>query len=99
MGYIIILAVLITSIIWMIKGRNSVPEGQIVSDSLTTKQKFFMVILCFLNPIIAGAIFYYGWKNKLPIKAKQANNISLLVFAIPIIIFIGLAILISILSK
>lgn len=81
--------VLIIVIVWMVKGRKSVPEGQVVADPLTGKQKLAMWVLCFMNPVLSGAVFYYGWKNKLPTKAKQANQISLWAFFI--LILLGIA--------
>lgn len=90
---IIILAVFIITIVYMIKEKRRVPEGQISQDPLTGKQKALIWVLCLLNPIVAGAVFYYGWKKRLPIKAKQSNQISLLVFVIEIILVIVLSVL------
>ena len=41
-----------------------------------------------LNPIVAGAVLYYGWKKLLPVKAKQANHISMIAFLIAIGLFV-----------
>lgn len=90
---VIILAVFIITIVYMIKEKRRVPEGQIVQDSLIGKQKALIWILCLLNPIVAGAIFYYGWKKRLPVKAKQANQISLWAFVIEIVLGIVFSVL------
>jgi len=73
--------------IWLMKNRKSkIPEGQISSESLTGNEKLLIWIICIVNPILGGAILYYGWKKKLPTKAKQANHISLWAFLIVIIV-------------
>lgn len=92
---LILLLVFILVIFLMIKRRKLVQDGQVDVNPLTRKEKISIWILSFLNPVIAGAIFYYGWKEKLPIKAKQANQISLWVFFILILFSIGLFVLIG----
>jgi hypothetical protein len=42
-----------------------------------------------IDPVVAGAFFYYGWKKMLPNKAKQANAISLWAFLILLILGVG----------
>jgi hypothetical protein len=64
--------------------------AQVSQDPLTKKEKIIIWIICVFTPIWGGAIFNYGWKKLLPVKAKKANNISLWVFLIEIIL--GLAI-------
>jgi hypothetical protein len=66
----------------MIKERRRVPKGEVSQESLSTTEKAFIGILCVLNPVIAGSVFYYGWRRRLPVKAKQANTISLWAFFI-----------------
>lgn len=56
-----------------------------MSDSLSDGEKVYIWITCFLNPLISGAVFYYGWKTLLPNKAKQANAISMWAFLIEVI--------------
>ena len=77
---------LIGTIVLMIKSKSKVPDGQSSQDSLNTMEKVFIWIFGFINPVLSGAIFYYGWRKKLPIKAKQANKISWIAVAIEIIL-------------
>jgi len=70
----------------MRKTKKQVPDGQISQEPLTGQEKLMTWILCFLNPVITGAIFYYGWRKKLPVKAKSVNQISLWAFLIIIIV-------------
>ncbi len=83
---IIIIVGFVGTIIYLVKMRRSVPEGEVTSESLSKKEKIMVWIFCFLNPILAGAVFYYGWKRKLPIKAKEANKISIGAFSIEVIL-------------
>lgn len=89
MQQIIFLIVLIVTILVMVKEKNTLAEGVVSQDPPTAKLKFIIWILCFLNPIIAGAFFYYGWKRQLPIKAAKANQISLWAFFILLVLGIG----------
>lgn len=59
------------------------------SDSpLTTTEKIQVIATLLLNPLISFAIYYYGWKDKLPQKAKMVKTylfriiIALLLIAI-----------------
>ena len=56
-------------------------------EPLTANEKILTWICCIFNPIIAGAILYYGWRKRLPTKAKQANRISWVAFLIDSIFF------------
>ena len=82
----IFLAVLVISIVYMVRERRLSRE-HVIQNPLTNGQKILIWILCIFNPIIAGAVFYYGWRKQLPIKAKQANQISLWAFLIELILF------------
>jgi cytochrome bd-type quinol oxidase subunit 2 len=54
--------------------------------SLRAREKSVIWLLCFMMPMISGAIFYYGLKNKF--KAKQANRISFIAFFIVLVLYI-----------
>jgi len=75
----------------MISVKSKVTEGQVNSDSLSKgKEKIITWIICIINPIWGGAILYYGWKKKLPTKAKQANKISMIAFLIELVLVFGI---------
>jgi len=67
--------------------KRKLAQGQISDEPLNSTEKILTWLFCFLNPVLAGAILYYGWKKVLPVKAKQANNISLWAFLLAIILF------------
>ena len=85
---IILLGILIWCIVLTVNRRSKVADGQVITDGLTHDEKISVWIICLLNPIWGGAIMYYGWKKKLPEKAKQANNISFKGFFISAILYI-----------
>lgn len=87
MWLVVELIVFVSSFMFMRKVKSQVVDGQVINDSLTKKEKIIVWIASLLQPIIAGAVFYYGWKKKLPAKAKQANNISLIVFLLWLVAF------------
>jgi hypothetical protein len=58
-----------------------------LSDIGLTGEEKKQVLICeSLSPILAGAIFYYGWKKSMPKKASQANKWSYLMILVFFII-------------
>jgi len=88
MKSIIFIAVLFIAIFQMNKVKKGIPDGQIVNNPLTRTEKSIVWVLCMLNPVFSGAVFYYGWKSKLPLKAKSANNIAIISFFIWLIVYV-----------
>lgn len=60
-------------------------------SQLTKSEKIQVLITELFSPIIAGAIYYYGWRKKLPTKANQANKYSIIMFFVLIIIMFIIA--------
>ncbi len=60
----------------MRKKKSTVPEGQIDETPLSKKMYWGVLVLCLVAPLVAQAIFYYGWKKRLPQKAKKANTLG-----------------------
>ena len=77
---------LAVSVTLMIRAKSKIEDGQQLVDPLSGTEKAIVWIVCFLNPVLSGAIFYYGWKKKLPVKARKANDISLWAFAIEVLL-------------
>ena len=76
--------------IWVaVKKRKSATAQEPNLAPLTIIEKWYIFVLCFFNPIILGAIFYYTWKKRLPKQAKTANWLSIVAFVIVVIPFIG----------
>ncbi len=87
MLHIIIIIVTLLSIVLMLKTKKTIADGQVSEESLTKNEKLYIWIFSILDPVLAGAIFYYGWKKKLPKKAHQANQISMRAFFIAVAAF------------
>lgn len=66
----------------MRKEKATIPEGQVDESPLSGNMLWYVFILCLLSPFIAQMIFYYGWKKRLPKKAKKANNLGWLAILI-----------------
>lgn len=66
----------------MKKSKSKLTPGQIMQDPLTSDEKNKTYIFALFNPLWAGIILYYGWRKYLPIKAKGANDISLMAFGL-----------------
>jgi hypothetical protein len=82
---IVLIVVTLFSIVLMLKIKKTIADGQVSEDVLTKNEKLYIWIFSILDPVLAGAIFYYGWKKKLPKKAHQANQISMWAFLIVIV--------------
>lgn len=63
-------------------------EEVLNQEGLTKKERILAWIFTLLNPVIAGAVMYYMWKNSYPAKAKQANRISFAALLIWLTIYI-----------
>jgi hypothetical protein len=62
----------------------------LVDGPLTSEEKKKVMITEFFSPVISGAFYYFCWKKVFPIKAKQANKYSWIIFLIQIL-FSGVA--------
>ena len=78
----ILIGGVVGTIMLLQSAKAKVAEGQSSQEPLTKKEKIITWIVCIINPIIAGAILYFGWKKRLPVKANQANKISFIAFFI-----------------
>jgi hypothetical protein len=86
---IIWLAALIFGIWFMVEKKKNITAEQPSLDPLSGKEKLLVFVLCLVNPIVLGAIFYYGWKKKLPQQAKTANYLSFAAFVIFLCVYFG----------
>jgi hypothetical protein len=83
-------ATFIASILYMIELRKHAPQGTVDTSPLSLRQRSYVLAMVILAPIVAGAVFYYGWIKRMPVKAKQANRWSLLIAAILIVVYLAL---------
>lgn len=72
------------SIMFMRRVKSAVPIGTSSVEPLNSNEKLYVWILSLANPLVAQAIFYYGWRKILPQKSKSANSIGWLVILIRI---------------
>lgn len=75
--------------------KSAIPEGQVDESPLSGNVWWYVLILDLLAPIISASIFYYGWKKRLPKKAKTANNLGWLAILVWVVVWIGGPILLS----
>ncbi|MHC4153262.1 MAG: hypothetical protein ACYSSP_14380 [Planctomycetota bacterium] len=85
LGFIWFVAFVVV-IVFEIITKRKLEKGQISEEPLTVGEKVLTWICCLFNPIISGAILYYGWRKRLPTKAKTANRISWIAFSIVILL-------------
>lgn len=67
---------------------NEVEKTVEVNEALTKDEKLPIIITEIFNPIIVGAFYYYCWKKQFPIKARQANKYSWIIFGIQFLFII-----------
>lgn len=58
------------------------------SERLTNSEKIMVWILCIINPVICGGIFYFFWKKCCPVKAKKTSQIAMTVLLV--YLFLGI---------
>ena len=75
-----------------INNLDQVVDAHVSEEGLTDNEKIVAWIFNILNHVIAGVVMYFIWNKKYPKKAKTANNISMIVFVVEIILFILLKI-------
>lgn len=80
----------IMAIIFVWRSRSNLVSITGASDPLMGNEKIYVWLLCLMSPILAGAIFYYGWKKVAPQKAKSANRISIVTLLILVVVFYGM---------
>ena len=90
MHNVIIMIGAVVALIFVWRSRSQLVSGSVVPDSLTGNEKLYVWLLCLLSPVLAGAIFYYGWKKVAPQKAKSANRISIVALLILATVFYGM---------
>jgi hypothetical protein len=64
------------------KSEESKIESTINQEGLSGREKVITWIFSLMAPLIAGGVLYYIWIKTYPKKAKQANIISWIVFAV-----------------
>lgn len=89
------IAIFAITIILLKKTKSKVLVGQVSQDPLTGQEKLLIWILCIFNPVLAGAILYYGWRKVLPEKAKMANQISFAALGLAFVLLILFSLLFS----
>ena len=72
-----------------------ISQGQVSQDPLTRDEKIKVWILAILNPVLTGAILYFGLKKRSPIKAKNSNTISFAAVGAWIIVWVILSLISS----
>jgi TRAP-type C4-dicarboxylate transport system permease small subunit len=86
MGAYISFGLLVACYLYMARRKSHISKGQVVDDVLTFGEKVFIWIICIVDPLFGGFIFYYGWKKALPQMAKEANRISMYAFGIEVVL-------------
>lgn len=84
---------LIITVTVMRRAKSKVPYGIVLQENLTSQEKIIIWITCIVDPILAGAIYYFGWRKVLPLKAKSANLISWLAFVGTSVLYLGLSLM------
>jgi hypothetical protein len=65
---------------------DKVRKSPSTNDGLTQNEKISVILSEIFSPVLAGAIYYYGWRKKFPKKASQANKYSWIIFGLLILL-------------
>ncbi|HQU08195.1 MAG: hypothetical protein B7X04_03825 [Parcubacteria group bacterium 21-54-25] len=94
-SWIIALASAIAAFVIMNNLKSKVTGDQPDQSPLTSQEKTYVFITCFFSPLLAQAVYYYGWKKKLPVKAKSANNLGWVAILVLIVFWVGIGALVG----
>jgi len=70
--------------------KKQIKQNTKVDGPLTKDEKTKVILTEFFSPILAGAVYYYGLRKEFPIKAKQANKYSIIIFVCQLLVGVGL---------
>lgn|SRR3989338_6423254 len=84
----IVYLVLIVVVVWL--SIKKLAPGEVSQSPLSTSEKIIVWLLCIVNPVFAVIVFYYGWRKRLPAKAKESNRIAFIVFFSEVVVGLGL---------
>jgi len=70
----IVYLVLIVVVVWL--SIKKLAPGEVSQSPLSTSEKIIVWLLCIVNPVFAVIVFYYGWRKRLPAKAKESNKLG-----------------------
>lgn len=87
-----IICVVIGALIGSRSDTRAEEKAQFVNnEGLTSTQRTMAWVFSIINPIITGGVMYFMWRHNFPTKAKQANNISIIVFLLWIVVGLFIA--------
>jgi hypothetical protein len=72
----------VLALIWVIIENRKLAKGQSTEEPFSVITKIIVGLLCLVDPIVTGPIFYYGLRKKFPKKARYANWTSIILFII-----------------
>lgn len=70
------------SLIYVLYLLNKIEKQASTESGLNRNETIQVVITEVLTPLLAGAFYYYTWRNKFPKKANRANLYSWIIAAI-----------------
>ncbi|MCL5784831.1 MAG: hypothetical protein M1142_05790 [Patescibacteria group bacterium] len=83
----VIFLLILVYVLYLIKRVENSRQGNV---ALSGNEKIQVIVTEALNPAIAGAFYYYCWKNQFQKKASQANKYSFIIIGVELIFMIAL---------
>ena len=81
---------IIIAAFYMLKVRRAGAQDPMMADGLTVGERVLIILtILFGGVIIGGSIYYYGWKKRFPVKARQTLHIEWVFIALFFIVFLG----------
>ena len=91
-------AIGIVAIVWaaslMLTRKSKVPDQQTSDARLSWLERIQVIIVCLFAPVFSGMILYLGWKEKLPVMARQSRNTAIVMLLLQIVLGVGLVFII-----
>ncbi|HTR18805.1 MAG TPA: hypothetical protein VMH91_02375 [Candidatus Paceibacterota bacterium] len=86
----LILISVIVAVFYMLRVRRAGAQNSMMPDGLTVGERLLVILtILFGGVIIVGSIYYYGWKKRFPLKARQVLHTEWAFIALILIVFFG----------
>jgi hypothetical protein len=91
LGQVVSIAAIIWGVALMMNRKTKFADAH---RRLSFGERLQIITICLFSPVISGLIFYYGWKQTLPMMAKQAGMIAFVVLLLELLLGFALGYLI-----
>jgi hypothetical protein len=87
-GAVLFVPLILGIVFGILGGKKRKIDNIISQEKMSITETLIVIIATILNPVLFGAIFYFVWRHRYPVKAKQSNKISMIVFLVELVAYV-----------